>query len=59
MYQALASADKTFCRVRGTHFGGSVADGEPAGAELAAVEIGAWLARQQTALAAGALILRL
>jgi hypothetical protein len=47
MYETLASADKTFCRVRGTHFGGSVADGEPAGAQLAAVEIGTWLARQR------------
>jgi hypothetical protein len=47
MYQALASADKTFHRVRGTHFGGSVADGEPAGAAAAAAEIGTWLARFQ------------
>jgi hypothetical protein len=47
MYQALGSTDKTFRRVRGTHFGGSVADGEPTGAQLAAVEIGTWLSRQQ------------
>jgi hypothetical protein len=47
MYQALGSTDKTFRRVRGTHFGGSVADGEPTGAQLAAVEIGTWLGRQQ------------
>jgi len=47
MYHALGSTDKTFRRVRGTHFGGSVADGEPTGAQLAAVEIGTWLSRQQ------------
>jgi hypothetical protein len=47
MYQALGSTDKTFRRVRGTHFGGSVADGEPTGAQLAAVEIGTWLGRRQ------------
>jgi hypothetical protein len=47
MYQALASPDKTFRRVRGTHFGGPVADGEPTGAAAAAAEIGTWLARFQ------------
>jgi hypothetical protein len=47
MYRALASADKTFRRVRGTHFGGSVADGEPTGADVAAAEIGNWLSRFQ------------
>lgn len=47
MYEALASTDKTFSRVRGTHFGGSVADGEPTGAQMAAVEIGTWLGGQR------------
>jgi hypothetical protein len=47
MYEALASTDKTFRRARGTHFGGSVADGEPTGAQLAAVEIGTWLSRRR------------
>jgi len=47
MYEALASTDKTFSRVRGTHFGGSVADGEPTGAQMAAVEIGMWLSRRR------------
>jgi hypothetical protein len=47
MYAALASTDKTFSRVRGTHFGGSVADGEPTGAQMAAVEIGTWLGAQR------------
>ena len=45
MHNAIGALDKTFRRVRGTHFGGAVADGEPTGAQLAAVEIGDWLPR--------------
>jgi hypothetical protein len=47
MYTALGSTDKTFRRVRGTHFGGSIADGEPTGAQRATVEIGTWLGGQR------------
>jgi hypothetical protein len=45
MYGALASTEKAFTRVRGTHFGGAIAEGEPTGAQLAAIEIGTWLER--------------
>lgn len=44
MERALGAADRTVSRVRGTHFGGAIAEGEPTGASLAAAEIGAWLA---------------
>jgi hypothetical protein len=32
--------------VAGTHFGGPIARGEPAGSSLAAARIGAWLAER-------------
>ncbi|MGY1717238.1 hypothetical protein ACI78R_22465 [Geodermatophilus sp. SYSU D01106] len=43
MTAALGADDLTVRSVRGTHFGGAVADGEPTGASLAAAEIGGWL----------------
>jgi hypothetical protein len=46
MNAALASSDKTFRRVRGTHFGGAIASGEPTGAQLAAGEIATWLSQR-------------
>lgn len=44
LLSALGSADVTHRRVRGLHFGGPVAPGEPTGSGLAADAIGAWLA---------------
>ncbi|MEQ3551729.1 alpha/beta hydrolase [Pseudonocardia nematodicida] len=44
MVDALGAADLTSTAVRGLHFGGAVADGEPTGNELAAAEIAGWLA---------------
>jgi hypothetical protein len=46
MFGALGADDKTFARIAGTHFGGPIAEGEPTGASLAAVEIGAWLSER-------------
>lgn len=43
MVAALGAADRTTATVRGLHFGGPIAAGEPSGTELAAAEIGAWL----------------
>lgn len=43
MSEALASTDRTHVPVRGTHFGGPVAKGEPTGNELASAEIRSWL----------------
>lgn len=43
MSQALGAADRTALAVRGTHFGGPIAPGEPAGNELAGRAIRAWL----------------
>ena len=43
MVAALGTDDLTHVRVRGTHFGGAIAAGEPTGNELAAAEIGTWL----------------
>jgi hypothetical protein len=43
MAGALGAADLSTAVVRGTHFGGAIADGEPSGASLAAAEIGGWL----------------
>jgi hypothetical protein len=40
------TGDFTSARVAGTHFGGPIAKGEPAGSSLAAVKIGAWLAER-------------
>ena len=43
MRDALGAADLTAEAVRGTHFGGPIAPGAPAGAKLAADRIAAWL----------------
>jgi hypothetical protein len=43
MVGALAATDLTPVAVRGTHFGGAIAAGEPTGNELAAREIRRWL----------------
>ncbi|HEY0814234.1 MAG TPA: alpha/beta hydrolase [Pseudonocardia sp.] len=43
MIAALGAADLTVATVRGLHFGGALADGEPTGNELAAAEIQGWL----------------
>ena len=43
MVAALGAADLTTVTVRGLHFGGAIAEGEPSGNELAADEIAAWL----------------
>jgi hypothetical protein len=46
MTRALGAEDLTTATVRGLHFGGPIAKGEPAGNELAAAEIIAWLAKR-------------
>ena len=46
MTGALGAEDLTTATVRGLHFGGPIADGEPAGNELAATEIIAWLSKR-------------
>src|SRR3954469_2865170 len=46
MAAAFGADDLSTCRVRGTHFGGSIGPGEPTGASLAAAEIGAWLEKR-------------
>ena len=46
MVAALGADDLTHVSVRGTHFGGAIAAGEPTGNELAAEQIGAWLAER-------------
>lgn len=46
MTGALGATDLTTATVRGLHFGGPIAEGEPAGNELAAAEIIAWLAKR-------------
>jgi hypothetical protein len=51
MVAALGAADTTHATVRGLHFGGPVAGGEPPGSALAGEEIGRWLAER---FAAGA-----
>ncbi|ANN16069.1 alpha/beta hydrolase [Amycolatopsis orientalis] len=43
MIDALGAADLTTTRVRGLHFGGAIAEGEPTGNELAAADIAEWL----------------
>ncbi|MFB9384773.1 hypothetical protein ACFFTK_16650 [Pseudonocardia petroleophila] len=43
MAAALGAADLTTASVRGLHFGGALAPGEPTGNELAAAEIVGWL----------------
>lgn len=46
MIGALGAADLTTATVRGLHFGGPIADGEPTGNELAAAEIAEWLGKR-------------
>ncbi|MGZ4433294.1 MAG: hypothetical protein ACXVW7_06650 [Trebonia sp.] len=46
MTGALSATDLTTAAVRGLHFGGPIGTGEPAGNELAAAEIIAWLAKR-------------
>lgn len=46
MSAALGSNDVTAARVRGTHFGAALDQGEPSGYQLAAHEIRAWLAKR-------------
>ena len=46
MIDALGATDLTTVTVRGLHFGGAIAEGEPTGNELAAAEIVAWLAER-------------
>jgi hypothetical protein len=43
MIDALGAKDLSTATVRGLHFGGAIAKGEPTGAELAAAEIADWL----------------
>jgi hypothetical protein len=43
---ALGAEDLTTATVRGLHFGGSIAEGEPTGNELAATEIINWLSKR-------------
>ena len=46
MIDALGAEDLTTATVRGLHFGGSIAQGEPTGNDLAATEIIDWLSRR-------------
>ena len=46
MTGALGAEDLTLATVRGLHFGGPIAKGEPAGNELAATEIITWLSKR-------------
>ena len=46
MVDALGAEDLTTATVRGLHFGAPIADGEPAGNELAATEIIDWLSKR-------------
>jgi hypothetical protein len=46
MMAAFGAADRTHRSVRGLHFGGAIAPGEPTGSSLAAEVIGRWLAER-------------
>lgn len=46
MFTALGATDRTHVTVRGTHFGGPIADGEPTGNELAGQRIRDWLSER-------------
>jgi hypothetical protein len=46
MIDALGATDLTTATVRGLHFGGAIAEGEPTGNELAAAEIVEWLGKR-------------
>ncbi|WIV55770.1 alpha/beta hydrolase family protein [Amycolatopsis nalaikhensis] len=46
MIDALGADDLTTATVRGRHFGGAIAEGEPTGNELAAAEIVTWLGKR-------------
>ncbi|MEU9337319.1 hypothetical protein AB0D49_29860 [Streptomyces sp. NPDC048290] len=43
MADTLGAVDRTHARVRGLHFGGPIAEGEPTGSSLAGEVIGGWL----------------
>ena len=43
MYDALASADKTYDHVPGTHFGGPIAEGARPGGQFAGATVAKWL----------------
>jgi len=47
MIAALGADDLTTSTIRGLHFGGAIAAGEPTGNELVAAEIIAWLGKRQ------------
>jgi hypothetical protein len=46
MIDALGAEDLTTATVRGLHFGGPIAGGEPTGNKLAATEIVAWISKR-------------
>jgi hypothetical protein len=46
MIAALGAKDLTTATVRGLHFGGPIAQGEPTGNDLAATEIISWLSKR-------------
>jgi hypothetical protein len=46
MIGALGATDLTTSTIRGLHFGGAIAKGEPTGNELAAAEVSGWLAKR-------------
>ncbi|WP_236789590.1 alpha/beta hydrolase [Amycolatopsis sp. GM8] len=46
MIDALGAEDLSTTQVRGLHFGGPIAEGEPTANELAAAEIAAWLTKR-------------
>ena len=48
MFAAIGAADKSFTRLRGTHFGGSILAGEPPGGRAAGAEIAGWIADRFT-----------
>jgi hypothetical protein len=46
MIGAMGATDLTTSTIRGLHFGGAIAKGEPTGNELAAAEVSGWLAKR-------------
>lgn len=46
MHRELGARDLEVASVRGTHFGGAIAEGDPTGADVAGERIGAWLAER-------------
>ncbi len=53
MVAALGSDDVSHARVRGTHFGGAIAPGEPTGNQLAAEHIADWLGARHELIPSG------